>query len=241
MKAVLRRVLHSVGPLHRALARYRGTLIHQPEKISQKASRLGSDYGGWSFLPEHLGPDAVVYSVGIGSDISFDIGLISQFGCHVHGFDPTPNASAWIKKQALPPKFHYHAVGLAASDGEAAFLKPEIEGWDSFGTITDETPENRIVRCPVKRLSTIAAELGHDRIDLLKMDIEGFEYQVLDDIFSGNVVIDQILVEFHHTMYSHTPKDTRDAVDKLRSAGYILFNLSNVGHEYSFVRAALLT
>lgn len=241
MKAVLRRVLHSVGPLHRALSRYRGTLIHRSEEISYKATRLGSDYGGWTFLPDLIGADAVVYSVGIGSDISFDIGLISRFGCHVHGFDPTPNASAWIKKQALPLKFHYHAVGLAASDGEAAFLKPEIEGWDSFGTITDTTPENRIVRCPVKRLSTIAAELGHHRIDLLKMDIEGFEYQVLDDILAGDIAIDQLLVEFHHTMYSHTPKDTRDAVEKLKSSGYILFSISNVGHEYSFVKESILT
>lgn len=241
MKAILRRALHSVGPAHRALSRHRGTLIHSADKSAARPVRLGSEYGGWSFLPKLLDRNSVVYLVGIGSDISFDLQLIRLVGCDVHGFDPTPNASAWIANQALPPKYHYHSVGLAAADGVAAFLVPEIEGWDSFGTVSDETPEDRIVRCPVKRLATIAGELGHDHVDLLKMDIEGFEYDVLVDILGGDLLPGQLLVEFHHRMYTFSAEDTRRSVDAIKASGYTLMSVSNVGHEYSFVRTSFLS
>ena len=47
-----------------------------------------------------------------------------------------------------------------------------------------------------KTLSTIARELGISRIDLLKMDIEGYEWVVLPAIMK-DFKPRQILVEFH--------------------------------------------
>ncbi|GIS18490.1 MAG: hypothetical protein CM15mP120_04060 [Pseudomonadota bacterium] len=41
-------------------------------------------------------------------------------------------------------------------------------------------------------------DLGHDHLDVLKMDIEGAEYAVLDDMLQSNILPDQLLVEFHH-------------------------------------------
>ncbi|WMW22216.1 hypothetical protein RE476_12730 [Methanolobus mangrovi] len=38
--------------------------------------RLGSEYGGWAFCPENVGEQSVVYSFGIGEDISWDEALI---------------------------------------------------------------------------------------------------------------------------------------------------------------------
>ena len=38
---------------------------------------------------------------------------------------------------------------------------------------------------------------GHDSIDLLKIDIEGFEYEVLEDCLEDRIPIKQICVEFH--------------------------------------------
>jgi len=37
---------------------------------------------------------AVVYSLGIGEDISFDLALIEKYGARVHAFDPTPKVNA---------------------------------------------------------------------------------------------------------------------------------------------------
>lgn len=236
MRAAARKMLHAIGPLHRALSRSRGSLIHRPTYRAPSRAFLGSDYGGWTVIPGLITRESVVYSVGVGSDISFDRAMIERFGCTVHAFDPTPMARQWIARQTLPPEFEFHPIGLANKDEEVPFAMPLQEGWDSF-SLPREGSDEETVLCPVRRLETIAADLGHERIDVLKMDIEGFEYGVIDDVLAGPLRPAQWLIEFHHNMMHFVPEQTRRAVKQLEDAGYRLFAVSNVGHEYSFVRS----
>jgi len=82
-------------------------------------------------------------------------------------------------------------------------------------------------------------ELGHDHIDLLKMDIEGAEYTVIENLVRERVDIRQLLVEFHHH-YRHidgmSAERTKEAVQKLNRAGFKIFHLSPSGEEYSFIK-----
>ena len=234
MRTAARQVLHAIGPLHRALSRHRGTLIHQATHRPGSVAYLGSEYGGWTVIPELIDSRSVVYSVGVGSDVTFDRALIERFSCTVHSFDPTPMAREWIAAQALPPEFVFHPLGLADQDAEVAFAMPLQEGWDSF-SLPPEGSDEEVVHCPVRRLETLAGDLGHTRIDVLKMDIEGFEYGVIDDVLAGPLRPVQWLIEFHHAMMHFVPDQTRRAVSQLEGAGYRLFAVSNVGHEYSFV------
>lgn len=78
-------------------------------------------------------------------------------------------------------------------------------------------------------------ELGHDRIDLVKMDIEGAEFSVLDDLVDNNVPVSQLLVEFHHRFQGIGIGKSREAIRKLRSHGYQVFHVSPSGEEVSFV------
>lgn len=55
-----------------------------------------------------------------------------------------------------------------------------------------------MIQVPVRSFTSIVKELRHDLIDVLKMDIEGSEHVVLDDILGSGVKIKQILIEFHH-------------------------------------------
>jgi hypothetical protein len=48
----------------------------------------------------------------------------------------------------------------------------------------------------VKRLSSLMKELGHPRLDLLKMDIEGAEYKVIESIIQDGIDIRVICVEY---------------------------------------------
>ncbi|HEU4560138.1 MAG TPA: FkbM family methyltransferase [Longimicrobium sp.] len=183
-----------------------------------------------------LGRDSIVYSVGVGTEIDFDLALIERFGLQVHAFDPTPVAVEWIGRQRLPAEFVFHPVGVAAHDGTAEFgARSTVTHYTSVAG-NDAGAER--VSLPVRRLDTLRAQLGHERIDLLKLDIEGAEYAVLHDMLEHGVYPDQILVEFHHRFATIGTPRTEDAVAALRSAGYYIFYISPSGREYGFIREA---
>lgn len=236
MKQTLLSMMRSVGPLHRGINRMRALRLHEPTARIADMAIIGSDYGGWAVSPRALGPASIVYGVGVGKDISFDLGMIARFGCTVHAFDPTPVSAAWIATQALPAEFRYHAVGLGAEDGEATFHAPVVDGHASFSLTGDgDGGATRTVTCPIRRLATLMEELGHRHLDLLKMDIEGFEYAVIDDMIAGGIRPMQLLIEFHHGMYKHVRADTDAAVAAIMAYGYDIFWVSNGGHEYGFI------
>jgi FkbM family methyltransferase len=161
---------------------------------------LGGDphdsmYGGWNTELEGLGKDSIVYAFGVGREASWDLALIKRFGCDIHAFDMTPEIKGWVEKADMPPQFHFHPYGLADFDGEASFNLLKKPSWEFTEASMHIYPTGNTVKLPVKRLSTIMRELGHSHIDVLKIDIEGEEYNVLRDI--GNIPVKQLLVEFH--------------------------------------------
>jgi len=95
-----------------------------PEIRIPKA-RLGSTNAEWCIATGGLGPDAVVYCAGIGTDVTFDVALIERFGCDVHAVDPTPRSTDWIAGQALPDKFKFYPLGFAGHDGALEFSPPD--------------------------------------------------------------------------------------------------------------------
>lgn len=205
-----------------------------PVKLDVRCSCefIGSEYGGWTICPDTLSDSSVLYSFGVGDDISFDLGMIERFGLEVHAFDPTPRSVAWLKNQALPSQFKHYEIGLADQDGTATFVAP-AENHMSF-RMTDSSEGS--VTAKVCRLETIARSLGHSRIDVLKMDIEGAEYDVIGALAGAPIEIQQLLVEFHHMVGQREElARTERAIAQLRALGFKLFANSAVGKEFSFI------
>ena len=71
---------------------YRKPQHNVPNKV------FGSEYGGHCVALNHLTKGSIVYSAGLGYDISFDEELILEYGLDVHGFDPTPDSIKHLKK-----------------------------------------------------------------------------------------------------------------------------------------------
>ena len=46
----------------------------------------------WVLATDLLNKESIVYSFGIGKEISFDLAIIEEFGLSVNAFDPTPNS-----------------------------------------------------------------------------------------------------------------------------------------------------
>lgn len=209
--------------------------LHRPE-VKPAYDVLGTEYGGWPLLRKETSRGALIYSFGIGEDISFDLAAIAKYGCRVRGFDPTPKSMTWLQAQSLPADFTFHPVGIGNHDGEANFFAPVEEGHVSFSASPNPTAtQGEPILAKVMRLQSIVASNGGEPPVILKMDIEGFEYDVIFDILDGLIRPQQFLVEFHHGMYGIPSARTIEAVQLLRGAGYKLFYVSSGGHEYAFV------
>jgi FkbM family methyltransferase len=195
---------------------------------------LGGDGAEWTVCPDAISPNSVIYSAGVGEEISFDLEMIRRFGAIVHAFDPTPRAIEWIKARSLPEKFVFHPYGVAAKDGVRKFNPPTNPHHVSHSILNRDSPLPAI-ELPVYRLSAILLMLGHTKIDLLKMDIEGAEYEVIDDLVDSGISVRQLLVEFHHRWPQVGLDKTRQALKKLDEAGFKLFSVSPTGEEYGFL------
>lgn len=198
----------------------------------------GEGIGTWVVASGKLDAKSVVYSVGVGCELSLDLSLVARYGCLVHCFDPTPVSAAWMRSQKLPPQIVFHEVGLAPYDGELAFHQPRKAGSAHFSPIRrgggDE--DGDLVKAPVWCLDTMMRQLGHGRVDLLKIDIEGGEYGIIGDIEKAAGRIGQLLVEFHHCYRSVPLSRTAEAVERLRGAGFRIFHISPRTYEVSFIR-----
>lgn len=157
--------------------------------------KIGTDYGGWIVPTDLMDLDWIVYSVGSGDDISFDLGVVQRFHCRVHAFDPTALSKALVAKVASGVAgFHFHPYGIWREDGRVPFYEPK-DPMKVSHSITNIQGSDKADTIEVKSLRSVMESLNHDRIDLLKLDIEGAEYAVLEDALSQGIDIKVICVE----------------------------------------------
>lgn len=214
---------------------YQGRQINCPRKT------FGNPYAEWTFSPRNLDEHSVIYSFGVGEDISFDLELMEYYKLHIYAFDPSPRSIEWVQKQRPGAGFHFYPFGLAAEDGTITFSEPDEAGVHSLrknDSASGTAAGLKTHLLPVHRLPTILNKLGHERIDILKMDIEGAEYEVIEDIIHASVPITQVLIEFHHRFDSVGIAMTRQAISRLNGAGYRIFNVSASGEEMSFIKSS---
>ncbi len=199
---------------------------------------IGTVYGGWVVPADLLDADSICYCVGCGEDISFDLGLIERFGCEVHGFDPTPRAIEYVERVAGGDMgYRFHALGLWDAADRLRFYVPRNPAHVSHSLLNLQKTDEYIT-VDVERLSAIMRGLGHDRLTLLKLDIEGAEYRVIESILEDGLVVDVLCVEYDE---SFNPLDAgyreriRASVDALLRHGYRLVHSAGNGN-YTFVR-----
>ena len=93
------------------------------------------------------------------------------------------------------------------------------------------------LRFPVIQLSTAMQLQGHSRIDVLKMDIEGAEYAVIEEIVREKISVTQLLVEFHHRLSSVGTDKTRKALAQLEKYEMRISSVCPRKEVFTFVRA----
>ena len=221
------------GRVYRSLvnrARHRGLAAYLRPGPDDGLVRLGSAYGGWWLPDEAAVPGAIAYLGGAGEDITLDLALHER-GCIVRTIDPTPRAIEHVTSVAPDSdRFRFLPVGLWDVEDTIEFFSPSHPQFVShsavnlFGTSPSFTAS-------VKPLHQLVREVGDDRIDILKLDIEGAEHRTLESMVANGPLPEVVCVEFDQ------PQPLRRIVDrvrKLRAAGYELRKVEQ--WNYTFTR-----
>ena len=181
--------------------------------------KIGSGYGGWIVPTAVIDEGWVCYCGGVGEDITFDLGLIARFGCTVHAFDPTPRAIAFAAEHAATePRFDFHPVGLWSEDTTLRFFAPRNPAHVSHSVVNlQRTAE--YFEAPCRSVESLVHELGHDRIDLLKLDIEGAEHRVIEAMLAAGIRPVVLCTEIDQPV---KPATLWRTVRRIRATGYDL-------------------
>jgi FkbM family methyltransferase len=210
--------------------------------------RLGTQYGGWWINTHRLGKAPLLIDCGLGLDISFPTQFVQRFpNAQVIGIDPNPRAleycrahcpigmqildrAFWITNDE-PIVFHLPRPPEQlpkGADGISGSLDPSHEYVDGGGRI-----ETRTIN-----LAQLLSDAGRDECAVLKLDIEGAEYALLESLCANGEIrcACQVLVEFHHGVTEHTVIDTQHAVAALAAASFSLIHTE--GRNYIFLRSS---
>lgn len=169
-------------------------------------------------------PRCIVYSFGSNGDDFFENDVLAQNpDCEMHIFDPTSGEAP----AAWEGKYQFHALGLCAEDGATTFT---LEGTN---TRTKGKAASNSSSYPCQSLSNIMKDLGHTHVDILKADIEGMEWNLLQN-WGSEKRVGQLLLEMHFWHPSgpkHLPELLRDNIIPMEKLGYFIQTLEPVAAE----------
>ncbi|KAG0263023.1 hypothetical protein BG011_009420 [Mortierella polycephala] len=152
-----------------------------------EVQRVGShgDGGKWvcglRLHEEHKERPCVVYSLGVSTESSFEREIADRTNCQVFAYDGSVDSMG--PEATNHPSIHFHKMFIGSED------KVDEQGrtWKTVGTIMRENQ--------------------HAWIDILKVDIEGYEFKVFDAFMDQFTAINnnshetlpfsQLLVELH--------------------------------------------
>ena len=226
------------------------------EQHECELKRFGTTYGGWRLpIDINLNSNSIVFSAGVGEDISFDLLIQETYSCNIILIDPTERSlthykeikryynnnhtgsfSAHLKKDYEEllinsnPNLNnivYINKGLWHKKDELKFYKPKNHEYVSHTLIENMySADYNIVE--VDSIKNIMTELGYGNINLLKLDIEGSENIVLEQMLIDEIYPEYICVEFDLVKQNIDYNETsRHIIHKLNEHGYVMIDNDN--------------
>lgn len=197
------------GRLRNALVRRRFELelaATVRPRASEPIEHIGSSYGGWDTPLGRIAEDSIVYSFGIGADVTWDLGVIERYGCEVWGFDPAPEAGEHVREVAGDEsRLHFECLALWNADGHVPMWRSDDPSAMTLSGVNMHQ-QPTAVDVVARRLSTLMADHGHERIDILKVDVEGAEYDVIEPREVAAAGVEVVMIELHHTRPPHVAR-----------------------------------
>jgi hypothetical protein len=162
------------------------------------------------------GKKGILYGVGIANDISFEA-TMAKSGLDAFAFDCTSPSNMAVVAKNRGVAFYPYCVGAPGKLGKGYL--------ERHGRVGDKKI--------FKSLREIAEELKHSEVDILKFDIEGYEWGLLENevLGAGGFLPKQLMFELHlqgawagavppAVVHGKTEDAMLDLFEKLFEAGY---------------------
>ena len=207
--------------------------------------RLGTRYGGWWIDSAALGQTPLLVDCGLGEDISFPLAFVERFGGSVIGIEPNPRSLDYCRPRC-PAGMEIVPQALWTKAGERLNFhlpRPQTQlpkGADGVsGSLVgshEYVAGGEDLAVTTTTLAEILDAAGCEECDILKLDVEGAEYDVLAELCRTGEIrrTRQLLVEFHHGVTHHTAAETAATASALASAGFVLVHVES--RNYTFRR-----
>jgi len=190
-----------------------------PMQAGTSTLALGSDYGGWALPGEVIDASWTCYLVGAGGDVSLELELVSRYGATVRSFDAVAHFVESAREGAGdPPLFSAHHAAIAMKDGPIRMQRSHDPVSQSVSAAQLYDSAN-YVELPGRTLPSLMSELGDTRVELLKLDIEGGEYEVLPTLDLGALGVKLFAAQLHHNA---TVSQAKRLIAGLHEQGYEL-------------------
>jgi FkbM family methyltransferase len=215
------------GPVLRNYS-YKGFKVtHDIRNKSQwNAYILGEHQPGVAhWLATFASPDAT--SLDIGANVGvFALELLVSSRPHgiVHAFEPNPEAVALLEKtiadNSLQENLKVHGFALGEEERLAELKIPDKN--NGAASMRPVESANHVVQVQVRQFLNWWKEWGCPKIDVIKIDVEGLEYEVVDTL---KPVLDRdkpgIVMELSPRKY-----DASSLVEKIIGMGYEVFQVT---------------
>ena len=202
----------------------------------RKAAQLGITFEKPNYIFKDVFDEkSIVIDVGCADDPDLSVFFMKQFDCFAYAVDPTRKHFAALKAVSdRNKKFQHLPYAVADCDQQLTFYESKENASGSLLQSHSNVQNDSIISYEVEAvtISKLLERIGVDRIDFLKLDLEGAEYSLLEKINSHDLVnVDQLFVEFHHhAIPDKTFKDTLALVKKIADFGYEDFTLDKANY-----------
>lgn len=174
--------------------------------------------------------DAWAVFLDCGMNVWLITDIARKMDMEVYWFEPNPVAISLLNRKYKDDKLvHIYPYAVSNEEWEMNFYYDPKQLFDQWATIVKEQAEieeggirkNNSVKVPVKKLTDIIKSdilTKHKKIHLLKIDIEGSEFWVLEDIINQRLYkeITYIVVETHERFFKDWKKKLNDLKQKIK-------------------------
>ncbi len=201
-------------------------------RLPRGFERLGTRYGGWWLFAPAIGRDPLLVDCGLGKDVSFPAAFLQRFGGQVIGIDPNPAALDYSRTHCPEGMEVRDAAFWSEAGGELRFHLPRppeqlpqgADGVSGSLLASHSYASETTLAVRTTSLGEVLTTARRNECEVLKLDIEGAEYDVLDALCASGEIrrVGQLLVEFHHHCTERTLTDTQERIAQVQASGFTL-------------------